>query len=257
MVMLATAVDVSIDEKKKFLVMAGLVCSVEGWNDFDFEWRHRLRRDGLSCFHMSEFAHSTQTFKGFKNDEPRRRNLLNDLLEIIRAHAYRKFGSAIEAAAFTQMAPESREYFAPTQIAMAGRFLWAGIERWRLCEKYQQPAELVFEDGDADKGSLIKIIKEITGTEPIFRPKCDRPEKEKPGFTPLQASDILAYETMKVLVKIDKPGFDLQFRYPYKQLEHIPGVVRVLTPEIGPELEDALRVDEYFSKNPLGGDPVQ
>lgn len=256
MAVLTAAVDVSIDQKRKFLVMAGFVCSAGRWGDFDGEWRDRLGRDGLSCFHMVDFAHSTGAFKKFKGDEPRRTALLGDLLEIIRGHAYRKFGVAIVTEAFGDTSTESREYFAPTQIAMAGRFLWSQIEAWRLREKYQLSVELVFEDGDIGKGSLMRTIKELAGTDPIFRPKYDLPEKGKQAFTPLNASDILAYETMKVLEKIEKPGFDLQFRYPYKQLDRIPGVVRLLTPEIVPELEKALHVHEYFSKNPLGGDPT-
>jgi hypothetical protein len=80
--------------------MAGFVCSAEGWDDFDREWRDRLRRDGLSYFQMVDFAHSTVAFKDFKDEEPRRTSLLGDLLEIISAHAYRKFGSVIVAEAF-------------------------------------------------------------------------------------------------------------------------------------------------------------
>jgi hypothetical protein len=53
---------------------------------------------------------------------------------------------------------------------MAGRFLWAGIEEWRRREKYQLPAGLVFEDGDAGKGSLMKIIKEVAGTDGSLSP---------------------------------------------------------------------------------------
>src|SRR5260370_39764679 len=96
-------VEVSIDQKKKFLVMAGFVCSAERWDDFDRAWRDRLRRDGLSSFHMVDFAHSTEAFKEFKGHEPRRTNLLGDLLEIISAHAYHKFGVVMVSEAFRQI----------------------------------------------------------------------------------------------------------------------------------------------------------
>src|SRR5450759_1206912 len=83
--MLTTAFDISNDEPDhQFLVIAGFVSNAERWKDFDEEWRKRLAVDGLDYFHMQPFAQSTRMFKGWDKQEPRRRRLIGDLLDIIR-----------------------------------------------------------------------------------------------------------------------------------------------------------------------------
>ena len=90
--MLTAACDASTDSRKAFLSAGGLVSSVAGWLDFDGEWRERLAQEGLSYFHMAEFADSVGHFEPLKKQQQRRQGLLKDLLGIIVSHAYRKFG---------------------------------------------------------------------------------------------------------------------------------------------------------------------
>jgi hypothetical protein len=151
---------------------------------------------------------------------------------------------------------ECRNYF-PTKIAAAARLVWPDIEDWRRREKFREPARLVFEDGDADKGTLIEAVKEMTGRTPAFESKKDIPEKEIVGFTPLQAADILAYEAQKQTQDLGKFIDQVRFRFPYNQLERIPGDVRVLK-EAGTEIMvTGMKVTRYFSEHPLGGGKPQ
>jgi len=116
---------------------------------------------------------------------------------------------------------------------------------------------MVFEDGDADKGTLIRAVKEMTGRTPSFESKKDIPDKGIAGFTPLQASDILAYEAQKQTQDLGRPIDEVTFRFPYYQLEKIPGDVRVLKAEGAELMDTALKVFKYFNDNPLGGGTVQ
>jgi hypothetical protein len=81
------------------LVVAGFVSSAMDWDEFAVLWKKRLAEDNLTYFHALDFAHSRKEFSGWKEQEPRRRKLLSDLIELIKRHAYRKFGSIVVNAA--------------------------------------------------------------------------------------------------------------------------------------------------------------
>jgi hypothetical protein len=66
----------------------------------------RLAGDNLTYFHAVDFAHSRNEFSGWKEQEPRRRKLLSDLMELIKRHAYLKFGSIVVNAAFREHVSE-------------------------------------------------------------------------------------------------------------------------------------------------------
>ena len=84
--MLTTAFDISNDESDDhgFMVIAGFLGYAEHWREFDVKWRARLAQDGIEYFHMNRFAHSTEMFAGWNTQEPRRRKLMADLLDIIQ-----------------------------------------------------------------------------------------------------------------------------------------------------------------------------
>lgn len=114
----------------------------------------------------------------------------------------------------------------------------------------------MFEDGDSDKGTLIEAVKEMTGRTPNFEYKKDDTEKGILAFTPLQASDILAYETQKITSQDKRPWDEVRIRYPYTQLEKIPGDIRMLQPTGAQFLDQWLKVYKYFDENPLTGNPI-
>jgi hypothetical protein len=257
MAMLRAAIDCSQDGGRKFFVMAALVSSAEEWVAFDVEWRQRLAKDSLPYFHMNPFAHAnTHPQKPFDDSwigkESRRQALLQDLLDIIGSHAWKKCGCIIPLESFLMFSDPVRQEFFPTMIATAARLIWPDIEIWRRREKFQQQAEMIFEDGDEGKGSLIEAIKDMTGQSPSFRSKKDTPTKGIVGFTALQASDILAFEMQTQTKELGKPIDEVHFRFPYVQLERIPGDIRVLKSEGTRVMEEGMKVVKYFSDNPLG-----
>jgi len=239
--------------------MAGFVSSTERWADFDGEWRKRLADDGLAYFHMQPFTQSVhqptgpfdKTWTG-KEKEPRRQKLLMDLLGIIQAHAWQKCACILPVSSFRMFSEESRRDFVPTMIATAGRLIWADIESWRRRERFQNPARIVMEDGDPEKGTFIEAINHVTGREPSFESKKDIPKKGIAAFTPLQAADILAYEMQKLTQRFEERLDGMSFRFPYHQLERIHGDIKVLGSEGTQMLDEVMRVTRYFDINPLG-----
>ena len=217
--MLTAACDASADSRKAFLSFGGFVSSAAGWADFDGEWRERLAQEGLSYFHMAEFADSVGHFEPLKNQQQRRRELLKDLVGIIVSHAYRKFGVTVEVeTADAEFAEHNKLEYAPKALALAGEvacgqaILWARDEGSTL--------EFVFEGVDLGRGGFAKQVKILTGVMPTFRPKKDSPEIK--AFTPLQAADILVYQ-MSLVGRQGTPR--VTFRYPFDELNRMPGAI--------------------------------
>jgi len=261
MAMLTTAIDCSQDKSRKYFTMAALLSSAEEWAIFDQEWRERLAKDGLPYFHMNPFAHATthpqKPFdKTWIGQEGRRKALMKDLLGIIHSHAWHKFCCILPMNVLDVMSLDSRRYYYPSLIAFAGGLLWTDIERWRLRERFQNQARMVFEQGDEGTGTVIDAFIKATGRTPSFEHKKDIPEKGIVGFTPLQAADILAYEVQKITQLHEKPRPE-HFRTPYMELEKIPGDIRLLTEEGAMVQDHVLKVLEYFKGNPLGGGKPQ
>jgi len=199
LVMLQTAFDAGGHEADQSCIsVAGFISSADDWIRFDEAWRKRLAADGLTYFRMSEFAQ----FSGQFSDrdawkEPRRRTLLGNLIEIIQAHAYHKFGVSVVNAEFGRLADDMREHFRLTAYVLAGRTCAGHVRQWALEERMgQAPIAYIFEAGDRHRGRLMERMEQDAFPPPIFRPKKDvvRDGVLCPGFTPLQAADILAYE---------------------------------------------------------------
>jgi hypothetical protein len=116
---------------------------------------------------------------------------------------------------------------------------------------------MVFEDGDDEKGSWIEAMKAVTGRTPGFEFKKDDLEKGIIAFTPLQAADILAYESQKLTQRFDEPMKGITLRFPYQELEKTSGDIKILRDEGAKIHEELMRVLRYFDANPLGSRPVQ
>lgn len=258
MVMLQTAFDCSSEASQRYFIMAGFIASAERWAEFDVEWRKRLAEDGLPYFHMQPFSqsfhHAKKPFDStWVGDGKRRERLLGDLLDIIRSHAWYKLACILPEESLLMFSDVAREHFVPTRIATAGRLMWADVEVWRRREGFRNQAEMIFEDGDHEKGTLMKAMREITGQSPIFREKKDKPEEGIVGFTPLQAADILAYEVQKLTTQDGRSLDEIPFRFPYGQLERVPGDIRMLRADGTKLMDEFLRVTHYFNVNPLRG----
>ena len=121
MVVLAAAFDASVDKTKNWLSVGGVISSAGDWVDFDRAWRKRLADDGLTYFHMVDFAHSVEEFsEGWKDNERRRQRLLSDLLSIIQSHVYHKIGFMLQIDSYNdQVSIANKDFFGTTAFAAA------------------------------------------------------------------------------------------------------------------------------------------
>jgi hypothetical protein len=223
------------DPQQPVFLVAGFAARVEDWVDFDRIWGAELRKYNLPYFHTWAFAHFEHPFDAPEwKDESRRRSLYGSLLDIIKSHVYRKFGSGVSMAPFKAVVPNRVKLaFHLSAYSLTGRAAAQKVYKW-WCVQDGMPdqIEYVFEDGDLGKGKLIKRLQADGYGVPVFKPKKDTvgPDgKVVKGYTPLQAADILCYETVLPYRKVQCDEVVPNLRWGFKQLETIPGDVGVFT----------------------------
>ncbi len=206
---LALYCDASGNESESIFVVGGAISTVENWRQFDTQWRAALAEDNLKYFRMSEFAQSTRQFKkGWKNNETRRRDLLQRLVSITIAHVKCWVGRA--AASFGEITMDANrvyqleEYLQPYPLC-AEACIDIAREWQNLSRLDYLPMEYVFESGDEHWGQLRNRIKEDYGHEPLLRKKTQA--------TPLQLADFAAYEVRKAYVGLDAENAKLFERF--------------------------------------------
>lgn len=242
---LVGAFDASGKEDQRCLVVAGFISSAADWQSFHTQWTERLKADGLTHFHMVDFAHSQGEFIGWKDDETHRRNLLAGLMEIIQSHVYRKFGCVIENSEFDQLSEENQREFGLNAYSLAGRTCVADVSKWKKQEGLSHvPTGYVFEEGDEGAGELSRRMFEDGHSQPHFLPKKDRTGPDGSpinAYTPLQAADMFAYELAKPFKDLleGKPRVE-SFRWGFNQFDHIPGEPGYYSPKNLVELNVAL-----------------
>jgi hypothetical protein len=226
--MLSAAFDASGSKHDKpILVVAGFIASVDDWIDFDKEWKSRLDLDNVAYFHANEFAHSIEQFDGWRGKETKRRALYSDLIGIIQGHCHRKFGCLIiNSIHDAELSVANRESFNLEAYALAGRTVVADVSAYAASFHAKAFPEIIFEDGDLDKGKLIQRMKDDGYPAPSFKPKKDTSGKDgllRPGYTPLQAADLWAYELFQADMKVQRDGPQAKFRWGFEQLHKISG----------------------------------
>jgi hypothetical protein len=228
LLMLTACFDASGHPTQRSVLVAGFIASVPDWIDFEKAWINRLSGDGLAFFHMHEFAQSVGQFKGWEGQEIRRRKLLADLYGIIQSHAFRKFGTAIlNSELDTVITTEAQQEFNISAYGLAGRGVVENVMQWASTEQIRS-VEFVFEAGDLNQGHLVNLMNTDGLPIPSFKPKRDTVTKFGlmiPGFVPLQAADILAYEYRLALERdAASPA-----RWGYEQFDKMPGEIRKFT----------------------------
>lgn len=198
------------------LVVSGYIASDQQWIDFDKAWNDALADEGLTHFHMKDFAHSRREFSRWKNDEPRRKRFLERLINIIRENTRKSFSYAVILHAYhTINSKYLLEEYVGKPYAFCASMCMTGVDSWKLEHGYNNPVRNVFEDGVADKGVLLTLLKRDNRATPVFGQKRE--------YTPLQAADFVAWENLKMFNQKEAGTLNTQrLRKPFLALYSMP-----------------------------------
>ena len=125
-VMLTFAFDAAGDESTEYLTVAGFASSMADWDGFTDKWQSRLQRDNIEFFRAVDANSFRGPFKHWRDLPERnqlRRALFADLMDLIKSHAYRKFGCIIHNKQFRSSNNEARSNFVESAYSLAARTL--------------------------------------------------------------------------------------------------------------------------------------
>lgn len=214
--------DESGSPEQRAVVVASFVASDEQWLEFERNWNDTLRQFDISLFHAVEFFQSVGEFAKWnahstnRELQETRQWFLRQLLAHIKLRVRFCCSHVVRMEDYRKV---NQTYFldAVPPYAISGRTAVKSVTDWAN-RNHISEAQInhVFEDGAKHKGSLQKSIIKHKGFEPIF--------KKKDEAVPLQAADLLAYETHAGIRDIFERGvtdFD-DLRYPLRMLDEVP-----------------------------------
>ena len=192
------------DPNSRVVTVAGCASTEAKWSKFETEWQSTLKAEGLTLFHMKEFAHSTGEFKSWRGDEPRRRRLIKMLHKmIILARTSRRFSASVIRADYRAVNKAFKmSEMVGQPFTVAAQFAMTTVNNWMRRNHPNDGMLYIFESGDDDQAELEDLSKHLTFLEvqPIFV------EKKADVGIPLQAADFFAYESAKALNDYEAKG---------------------------------------------------
>lgn len=191
------------------LIVAGVIASEDQWKKFEGNWKAALDREHIAEFHFTDFKASQGDFKGWKNDEPRRRTFVADLLHVIQNHIEGWSVVGIRPSTFHEV---NRQY---NLSVVGGPFLLCACgtreyaRQWMDERHPGQSMAHFIEKGDAGQLPWAQLV------DLDFRPQ---PKKDEFGrYTyPFQAADFIAGEFRTAFEDIQDPDRHIRVRYPFR-----------------------------------------
>jgi hypothetical protein len=188
----------SQDQKVRFMGMAGLIATSEYWQHYEREWQRVLKDFQIPYFHMKEYAHSVGVFAGWKADEPKRRALYGELMNVMSETNALPFGSLVPMELFRTFSAQQKGYFKDPYYFVFITCLVIAADLIGLVSPVEETMAMVFSEQSEFSRTLLMDLFDLTrATHPHGR-RIDGPifqNMEK--AVPLQGADIVAYEFHK------------------------------------------------------------
>jgi hypothetical protein len=202
--------------QKPTISVAGYLATAGQWFEHDRLWRARLKRDGFSYFHMTDFMANkkgTVFEKCLKWSENRKINFLKDLSDIIIPNVTYAIGMAVHRADYNKVLAEEPDALhsglGSPYAFCAFRCFESGAD-WSIKHRSPEPINYIFERGDQHAEQVNGTHSFLCEFEPMrrrfwlgsltFEPKCN---------TSLQAADLLTWALNRELYhqEYPEPGY--------------------------------------------------
>ncbi len=208
--MLKAFCDESSDGRsERIYVVAGYFGDEEQLKRLDTDWKARLSESNLSEFHMSDCEAGRKEYPSLHRNE--RAVLQRDLISIISNSGVVGVSVALDIRAYNDLLPELKPFLIfPPGRGTSGHlrepyFLPFKLAVEQICMnisnvKLGQDVEMIFDRKESVQGRATGLFEGIWEWEHDWIKKIGRVTlsfADKSEFTPLQAADVLAYESFR------------------------------------------------------------
>ncbi len=212
------------DSANRIVCIAGYLAAGDAyWSLLTQGWGNQLVRHGISWVHMKDLMQNQDEYSALNWDWPTKRSVLEDFIKVIKASQLTGFGVAVDADAWRAVPKEITQSEGTAQEFCFMRIIRMITDRMKI----SRPDDWISLYFDCDEGFTPARFKKYIGLrnrEPdvsrYFRAFSIADPK---SFLPLQAADLLAWETRKDLMRKlggfeSRPEFNFIF-------ESLPGEV--------------------------------
>lgn len=184
----------AMDERQRFLCLAGLLATEAAWSEFEIEWQGVCAAAGLrEPFHMMDFAAQRREFAEWP--EERRRELLRRLIAaIVRAKAI-PVGSVVSLDDYRDLSPQEEARLKDPHFVA---FQTLTYQLAAAAYDSRGPVTMVYAhhpEHSGGRGNTRQLWEAFRKGNPIVSPFMEgyecKPQAGQPG---LQAADLWAYE---------------------------------------------------------------
>ncbi len=235
------------DPSSTVFSVAGYLATDEQWERFEADWQVALDTFRVPAVSMKHVAHYKKAFAKWAGKDNKRAAFLKRLSDVIHRHDLEGFAFSLNMDHYREINKHIRLSEAIPPYALTASFAVAKIREWQRRYRPADSLLFLFELGDVGQGvfkhKMENEWRDAGIMKPVFMPK----QWEENGITkyclPLQAADLLAYETNKMLSDFLKSGktrvresaFRLSYqhgvsRHPptngYLEATHIMGIAR-------------------------------
>jgi hypothetical protein len=198
-----------------YAVAACFLSDMDRWDRFNDDWSRADRDENFGVFHMTDFVAKKERFALPEwQDECKRRRTMRRLINISVTRRQHAFVSAIEKAAYDAEVPEElrQDYrLCNNHYTFAVRHCMGKLIRWRQRHNYTDRIQFVFDRMTKGHGEIIDVFERALeeGAETALSSQGIYPGgwsfQDKAEVLPLQAADILAWESMHFMQKVYLP----------------------------------------------------
>lgn len=195
----------------------------DSWIDFEKDWITVLEANGLSDFHMKDFAQSRKAFEDWKEDEPRREKLSADLWNIIQKTEPVIFGCFVDLEGYRgRLGQETREILGDVHyfcFLHCLKFITKIVMSRPISNFSIENVSTIFDDKKGFTGKVKTIFKHTLNRFPELQSMFSLPDFQNVRKAkPLQVADIVAYEVHKEIKEQFKEKRRKK-RFGFEQLE--------------------------------------
>jgi hypothetical protein len=197
------------------------------WKHFGMDWTAANEVENFGVFHMADFVARKQQFADKEWNDEKRDRTIRRLINIIVTRRKHGFFAAVEKEAYDAEVPEelrTRYKLGNNHYTFAVRMCMGKVAKWRKRHAYKEPVQFVFDRMSKGRGEIDAVfelaLKE--GEEKALRENAIQKNgwsfANKAEVLPLQAADILAWETLRYMQKVYLATEKESVRKSYKEL---------------------------------------
>jgi hypothetical protein len=184
----------------QYVCMAGYLADSGFWELFASGWRHGLLQHRISAIHMKDLIHFQGEYKKLGWDAPKRDEALKDFISVIHVSRLIGFGVGVEVSAWKDMRKRHPE-IPDVQLFCFARILRMVVDRMKIAAP-RDFLNICFDSDPEFSSQRVRTYAELWKRDEPSRPYLSAITFADPNtYLPLQAADLLAWETRKDLIQ--------------------------------------------------------